>query len=543
MFTVSRGLARTPVGAARIRPAAGANVAALLAGASSRRHSLYASSSTPHPRYSSWEAATQRSSFRSPSPKHGKGRPRSTAPARDNVPADATTVEMAMRDGQTLEYSWGKDNIFFFNKDKDSGNRVPALMLRDSCSCTACRDVSSGQKTYATTQLPLDIKITDVRQTEQGGLVVTVDKDMDTHGGSAGHSIHLSPRWVQDQLRPTEHPPMRLLHRFGKTYWDRQLIQSEVRRIDYHEFMQEDSTAFWDVIQDLARLGLVFLRNVPSEEGAVERIATRIGNIRETFYGRTFDVRAKPNAENVAYTSGYLGLHQDLMYLHPPPYIQILHCMDNSCQGGESLFSDAERVGHILHLLRSEFPVLNTLADIPVPYGYERGGKYYRQRRPLLNTSRERQDFEGVWWSPPFQAEWRRPRRLDGWIAAARIFEEAVNSPEAMYQTRMEPGDCALFNNLRVLHGRTAFDAAVGSRWLRGTYLALEDFLSAAMQAPASHAAPMEEPDSWWSRREAEEQLETTAAYEKLGYQAQDAQSSVSRRKRETPVRAPEYYE
>ena len=76
-----------------------------------------------------------------------------------------------------------------------------------------------------------------------------------------------------------------------------------------------------------------------------------LANIRETFYGRTFDVRAKPNAENVAYTSGYLGLHQDLMYLEPPPMIQVLHCMDNSCAGGESLFSDGDRVGRLARRL------------------------------------------------------------------------------------------------------------------------------------------------------------------------------------------------
>jgi hypothetical protein len=37
--------------------------------------------------------------------------------------------------------------------------------------------------------------------------------------------------------------------------------------------------------------------------------------LRETIYGETFDVIAKPQAENVAYTSLPLRLHEDLWFV------------------------------------------------------------------------------------------------------------------------------------------------------------------------------------------------------------------------------------
>jgi gamma-butyrobetaine dioxygenase len=40
----------------------------------------------------------------------------------------------------------------------------------------------------------------------------------------------------------------------------------------------------------------------------------------------------------------------------------------------------------------------------------------------------------------------------------------------------MEPGECVIFDNRRILHARTAF--AGGERWLRGAYLDDDPYLS-----------------------------------------------------------------
>ena len=45
------------------------------------------------------------------------------------------------------------------------------------------------------------------------------------------------------------------------------------------------------------------------------------------------------------------------------------------------------------------------------------------------------------------------------------------------------PGDLMLFDNRRILHGREAFDAAEGRRWLRGCYLEREELASALRMA------------------------------------------------------------
>ena len=48
-------------------------------------------------------------------------------------------------------------------------------------------------------------------------------------------------------------------------------------------------------------------------EKTVSNIGTRIGALRNTFYGLTWDVKSKSGANNIAYTEQMLGMHQDLL--------------------------------------------------------------------------------------------------------------------------------------------------------------------------------------------------------------------------------------
>jgi hypothetical protein len=42
----------------------------------------------------------------------------------------------------------------------------------------------------------------------------------------------------------------------------------------------------------------------------------------------------------------------------------------------------------------------------------------------------------------------------------------------------MQEGECVIFNNRRVLHGRKAFDAEGGERWLKGAYVDTDVLMS-----------------------------------------------------------------
>lgn len=406
-----------------------------------------------------------------------------------------------------IQIAWTEGALSLSDEASGKSLAFQPAQLRDSCTCAQCRDPSSGQKSFATADIPTNVAIRDV--TTEDAVRITLENGPPTQHEST-HVVTLPFDRIKTLLAQKESVSARVAtrRRFGQVHWDAARFAQRARKIDYEAYMQPDSTAFWDVVGDLARYGLVFLKNVPGDEDAITRITTRIAHIRETFYGRTFDVRAKPRAENVAYTSGYLGLHQDLLYLDPPPHVQILHCLENSCRGGESLFSDGDRVARMLwQLSREGHPLAASLANVKVPYAYDKNGHRYRRERAMLVGEDGGERFGNYFWSPPFQGLFDRPEDLNRWIAAAKVFESTVNAPEAVYTTRMEPGDAALFDNLRVMHGRTAFDAeGGGSRWLRGAYIDGQDFFSTAAHAPDTHAA-------WWDEGAHTEELVSSAWY------------------------------
>lgn len=401
-------------------------------------------------------------------------------------------------------------------QEKNGGwTRLDAILLRDSCTCPTCVDASSGQKSFATTAIPSDIEIDNVRLTE-GGFGITFKNDMYEDHEMILPWLTIDKALGYKKVDRMPYPRQEMVYlKTGRTFWDKGTIEKRVRKIDYHEFMK-GSDAFWHTVLDLSNLGLVFLENVPHDENSIVNITTRIANIKETFYGRTFDVRAKPDAENVAYTSGYLGLHQDLLYLESPPAIQLLHCMENSCNGGESLFSDGLFAGRLLWL--HECPTISNLARVLIPYHYEKHGYFYRQRRPLLDVG-PNGNLAGVYWSPPFQNHFQVPATdLRAWLEPAKLFDGLINDPDAMYEMKMKPGECVLFDNTRIMHGRNQFDVGGGSRWLRGAYISREDVVSRMLHIPEGLATEYRA-GKQWNREQETEELKTSRWFSKVGEQ------------------------
>lgn len=410
--------------------------------------------------------------------------------------------------------AYNSEALYIYDESM-SARKINAIPLRESCLCHLCKDKSSGQKQYTSVEIPTDISIANVKSGETG-LVINFSNDIQRYS-EANHEANLpwdTVNTILERVEPARTTPVWPAAAFARTgveFWDKESLSKQIRKIDYNEFMQ-GTDAMWEAIVDICRLGLVFLKNVPRDEVSVERITQRIANIRETFYGRTWDVRAKPDAENVAYTSGYLGLHQDLLYLHDPPMIQVLHCMENSCAGGESLFSDGERVARILLSLAANESNVTSLTQDPVPYEYSKNGYSYRQFRPLVQTTLSG-DFVNVFWSPPFQGRHESfDSDLKQWLVEAKTFHALINDESAMWQGKMQPGDCVIFNNMRIMHGRTAFDAAGGSRWLKGTYISGDDFLSKACHVPAE-IVKKHQGDNLWNSSAATRDLESSVWY------------------------------
>ncbi|MCJ1257441.1 hypothetical protein MMC24_005266 [Lignoscripta atroalba] len=373
------------------------------------------------------------------------------------------------------------------------------IFLRDSCSCSRCVDPSTTQKLFETADIPREIDVQERRQLPDGRLEITWKNDMP---GFEDHVSIYSSTFLRKAASYSSR--LRASHNLVKRrLWNTSIMAHENCVIDYKAYLSSTATLH-TALKRLQLYGLLFLVDVPSDPTAIEAIANRIGPLRNTFYGSTWDVRSVPSAKNVAYTARDLGFHMDLLYMADPPGVQILHCIKASTQGGESLFSDGFRA---LEIMKRHFSQLaNSFRKYPVTYRYKNSGHWYQYTRPsveydtIINTDSFGDIYKfstnyssgndaAINWSPPFQAPFERdtghlrltkngPSRMRLYLAAAKKFKELIERQDAVYETKMQEGTCVIFNNRRVLHARRAFDGNEGERWLRGAYIDTDVFRS-----------------------------------------------------------------
>jgi alpha-ketoglutarate-dependent taurine dioxygenase len=224
--------------------------------------------------------------------------------------------------------------------------------------------------------------------------------------------------------------------------------------------------------------GLAFLAEVPPTESAILEAIPLIGRVLETNYGQTFDVRSVPQPENLAYSDLGLGLHTDNPYREPVPGFQALHVLIASNAGGESLFADGFALAEHLRVSAPEaFAQLTTTA---VPFHYRSREAELRAERPLIQLSLRGEVSAFHYNSRSIAPLDLSARAAECFYSAYRRLAVLLRDPRFQLRTQLQAGTLVVFDNQRILHGRTAFSSARYPRHLRGCYLARDSVYSAS---------------------------------------------------------------
>ena len=314
-----------------------------------------------------------------------------------------------------------------------------AVWLRDNCLCEECRH-PSGQRLLDSVAIPDDLELAEVERVD-GAFVVRY---------SDGHVS----RFPTDWLRAQRHSPQR-----RGELWDAGLGDAlPVERFD-DVVAGGDALRRWLTAVD--RLGFAILVGGPMEPGTVTSVAELFGYVRETNYGRLFDVRSVVEPANLAYTGLALGAHSDNPYRDPTPTLQLLHCLASSAGGGENTLVDAFRVAADLDAASFEL-----LARHPLRFRYADDETELEAERPVLSLD-ARGELQAVHFNTRSAAP--APSLPREWYDAYRAFGRALGSTRYQVRFKLDPGDLFIVDNLRVLHGRTGYSEA-GERHLQGCY-------------------------------------------------------------------------
>ncbi|HLZ82702.1 MAG TPA: TauD/TfdA family dioxygenase [Caulobacteraceae bacterium] len=348
-------------------------------------------------------------------------------------------------DGRTLELAWS-DGL---------REALPAMWLCDN-ACEAF-DAQTGQRRLslagldpAARALSADLNV--------AGLIVSLD---------GGRTLAVPRRRLLARRRAFPTP----------AFWLTADAFEGAEGVSASAYLREDG-ALAEVASRITRQGLAILTGGLAEPGYLERIVARFGFIRETNYGRLFDVRAESRPGNLAYTAEALDLHTDNPYRDPPPTLQLLHAIRADEEGGATCFADA--FAHARALQQAAPDAYARLAGQAVEFAYAApDGALYRARRPLIEVGPN-----GAILAVRLNHRSLAPLDLaadeiGAWYEAYRAFHQRLHAPGAVLRVRLRPGEVALFDNRRIVHGREAYDgrASVG-RWLQGCYADIDGLLA-----------------------------------------------------------------
>lgn len=345
--------------------------------------------------------------------------------------------------------------------------RFHAMWLRDNALDADTRSLQNGQRLVTIDDIPEDTKISDVSMDLPDRITVTFQPEEKTLSYSLlwlqAHAYDVaeerSPGWLNPKV----------------ALWDKAL-NSDVPTADF-ETVKRDRKALADWLHSIRRYGFAKMTGGPVKSGALLDVAALFGFVRETNYGKWFEVRAEVTPTNLAFTSAGLQAHTDNPYRDPVPTMQILYALENSATGGESLVVDGFRAVKRLQEINPGY--FDILASHCARFEYAgQSDVCLQSRKPMIELATDG-ELVGVRFNNrsiapvtdvPFD-------KMPEYYAAYRALSEIVNDPDMAVSFHLEPGDCFIVDNTRVLHARTAYSGH-GTRWLQGCYPDKDGLLS-----------------------------------------------------------------
>ncbi len=323
------------------------------------------------------------------------------------------------------------------------------LWLRERCPCSECRDPRTGQRLLDAWSIPLDTTVAEAR--DDGATVQVTFSDG-----------HVAPFHVSDlQAALTRRD-----ERAGVETWDASL--PEKPEADWRA-VRGDDTALYELLSLLHRYGFVIVRNVPVDMDAAAEVVERIGPMRRTNWGGVADIKAIPEAYDLTMTPRTLEPHADNPYREPVPGYVFVHCLVNNVDGGELLLTDGF---HVAEVLREQAPrEFDALTRVRPEFRYVDDDTILEHSGPLIELDEHGQVRQLRLSNRTEAVAADDPDLLDRYYRARRRLTELVCDPRFQIRTKLQPGDLAIMDNYRMLHGRSGYEKGGGHRHLRQCYM------------------------------------------------------------------------
>ena len=342
-------------------------------------------------------------------------------------------------------------------------NRFHSFWLLENGQDESRKDISSGQKRKSITEVSLSCKVAHAVIEENKVFLDFID----------GAATWLALPWLRQHSYDSKLQTSLL--NVETLTWGKELDINSCS--DHWDNINSDSNALLAWLENIHSYGFAHLSGLPDQPGALHKLVALFGYIRETNYGALFEVKSKPKAINLAYTALGLDPHTDNPYRDPVPTLQLLHCLENDTEGGESIIVDGFLSAKTLHIENPD--AFDLLARYNATFQYQGdGNSYLTANRPMIELSPDGQiiavrinnrSCQGIT-AVPYE-------KMRDYYTAYQALVEITKRSSSKASFRLRSGEMFVVDNTRVLHGRNGF-TATGPRWFQGAYADKDSLMS-----------------------------------------------------------------
>jgi len=346
--------------------------------------------------------------------------------------------------------------------------RYHATWLRDNALDSKTRDKNNGQRLISISDVPVNTYIKSASLDGKG-------KNITLKFLPDKKEVKFSSKWLEVNAYDKKSNNLKIWINSDLKTWSKNSIKS-IPIINYKS-AKSNKKLLLKWLKSLRCYGFAKMTGCEKKSGTVIKIAKLFGYVRETNYGKWFDVKSKINAVNLAYTNLGLQAHTDNPYRDPVPTIQILHCIKNSTEGGDSKVVDGFNAAFKLKKENKKY--FNLLSKYCSRFEFKgRKNVHLKSRFPMIGLTPDNElvaiHFNNRSVAPITDVPYHD---MLSYYKAYRKFSNIINDPKMAINFKLSPGDCFVVDNTRVLHARTAYYKH-GSRWLQGCYVDKDGLLS-----------------------------------------------------------------
>ncbi|MCS5634632.1 MAG: gamma-butyrobetaine dioxygenase [Candidatus Marinimicrobia bacterium] len=357
----------------------------------------------------------------------------------------------------------GDELVIEWHDGKES--RLYSHWLRDHCQMPTSIDVDNGQRLSSVVNIPQETYIEKAYKDEKGNVCVRFQPEN-----------HLSV-FLQSWLRKNCYDLN--LHfddrsEKQKHLWQKDSFKADLPFINY-ESMCNDENVKLDALRLVKDVGFFVLESVPTIKGQVLKVISELGYTRETNYGALFEVRTEVNPNNLAYTNMGLGSHTDNPYRDPVPTVQLLHCLESSTEGGDSVLVDGFKAATVLRQeSKEDFDILTSTW---INFRFSDAKTDLRSRVPMIELNDNNEIVKVRYNNRSIDTIKLPENKIRPFYKAYRHWNEIIERDDLKITFKLSEGDLMLIDNTRIMHARTAFSKK-GKRHLQGAYTDLDGLYS-----------------------------------------------------------------